>query len=107
MKVTAIVPVYNEEKPVKGVLEALISTSRINEILVINGGSTDNTPIIINKFKAGKKPKITIINLKHPNEKGGAVQTGSRNIKSDVVLLFDADLMGLKKSMLTNCLGRS
>ena len=97
MKITAIVPVYNEEKTVGNVLEVLVSSDKIGKIIVVNGGSTDKTPAIINKFKSSKKSKVAVINLKHPNGKGGAVKAGSRNIKSDIVLLFDADLTGLKK----------
>ena len=97
MKVTAVVPVYNEEKTIKNVLEVLTSSDRINEIIVINGGSTDRTPHIINKFKSNKKLKIRIMNLKHPNGKGDAVRIGTKNIKSEILLFFDADLIGLKK----------
>ena len=91
IKVTAVVPVYNEEKTVGNVLEILASSGKIGEIIVINGGSTDNTPKIIKKFK------IKIINLKHPNGKGDAVRIGTKNIKSEIILFFDADLVGLKK----------
>jgi len=91
MKVTAIVPVYNEEKTVGNVLKVLTSSDKINEIIVVNGGSTDSTSEIINKFK------VKIINLKHPNGKGDAVRIGTKNIKSEILLFFDADLIGLKK----------
>ncbi|MBI3035010.1 glycosyltransferase family 2 protein [Candidatus Woesearchaeota archaeon] len=91
MKVTAVVPVYNEEKTVGNVLKTLTSSDKINEIIVVNGGSTDNTSKIIKKFR------VRIINLKHPSGKGGAVKAASAKIKSDVILTFDADLVGLRK----------
>ena len=90
MKVTAVVPVYNEEKTVKGVLEALTSNSRINNVIVVDGCSTDNTPSIIKKFK------VKIIMLKKTEGKGEAVRIGTKNIKSGIILFFDADLIGLK-----------
>ena len=91
MRVTAVVPVHNEEKTINNVLEVLTSSDRINEVIVINGGSTDGTSKIIKKFK------VKIINLKHPNGKGDAVRIGTKNIKSKILLFFDADLIGLKK----------
>lgn len=91
MKVTAVVPVYNEEKTIENVLKVLTSINRIDDIIVIDGGSTDNTPHIIKKFK------VKIIKLKKPEGKGNAVMVGTKNIKSDIILFFDADLIGLKK----------
>lgn len=97
MKVTAVVPVYNEEKTVGGVLEVLTSNSEIDELLVINGGSTDTTTQIIKKFTNLKKPKVRIINFKtNEGGKGKAVREGTKNLKSDIIMLFDADLIGLK-----------
>ena|SRR3989344_4328333 len=93
MKVTAIVPVYNEEKTLEEVLKTLTSSRRINEIIVIDGGSTDNTPNIIKKFK----PKLELVKLERPNGKGGAVKIGFKKTKADIILLFDADLRGLRE----------
>ncbi len=91
MKVTAVVPVYNEEKTIKNVLEILTSSDRIDNIIVIDGRSTDDTPNIIKKFK------VKIITLKKPKGKGYAVKVGTKNIKSNIILLCDADLIGLRK----------
>lgn len=91
MKVTAVVPVYNEEKTVKSVLEALVSSNKINKLIVVDSGSTDNTPNIIKKFK------VKIVTLKKPKGKGYAIKVGTNNISTEVILFFDADLIGLKK----------
>lgn len=91
MKVTAVVPVYNEEKTIGNVLEVLTASDKIGEIIIVNGGSTDNTSKIIKKFK------VKIINLKHPSGKGDAVKVASAKLKSDIILTFDADLIGLRK----------
>ena len=93
MKVTAIVPVYNEERTLEGVLKTLTSSRKINEIIVIDGGSTDNTPKIIKKFK----PRLELARIDRPMGKGGAVKIGFKKVNSDVVLLFDADLIGLNE----------
>ena len=94
MKVTAVVPVYNEERTIKGVLDVLASSKRINNIIVVDGGSTDNTLSILNKYKI---KKIKIIKLKKPEGKGNAVKIATKKIKSGIILFFDGDLIGLKK----------
>jgi len=94
MKVTAVVPVYNEEKTVKGVLDALLSSKRIGNIIVVDGGSTDKTLSILKKYKT---KKIKIIKFKKPEGKGNAVKTATKKIKSGIILFFDADLIGLTK----------
>ncbi len=91
MKVTAVVPVYNEEKTIRNVLNVLTSSDRINKIIVVDSGSTDKTPNIIKQFK------VKIVTLKKPKGKGYAVRIGTEDIKSDIILFCDADLIGLRK----------
>ena len=91
MKVTAVVPVYNEEKTVGNVLETLTSSKKINNVIVINAGSTDKSINIIKKFK------VKIINLKRPIGKGGTIKKAVKYIKSDIVFMCDADLHGFKE----------
>lgn len=93
MKVTAIVPAYNEEKTVGNVLKVLASSDRIDKITVVDDGSTDNTSKIIKKIQS---KKVKIITLRKNMGKGDAVKMASKHIKSGVVMLFDADLIGLR-----------
>ncbi|MDP3765791.1 MAG: glycosyltransferase family 2 protein [Nanoarchaeota archaeon] len=91
MKVTAIVPVYNEEKTIGNVLKVLTSSNRIDKIVVVDDGGSDNTPKIIRKFK------VKVITLKSNTGKGNAVKIATKDIKSDIILFLDADLYNLKK----------
>lgn len=101
MKVTAIVPVYNEEKTAGNILKTLTQSDKINKIIVINDGSTDSTYKIIKKFTP---KKVKIINLKKNTGKGNAVRIAAKNIKSDVILLFDGDLLNLKEGHIAKLL---
>lgn len=91
MKVTAVMPVYNEEKTVANVLDVLTSSDKVDNIIVVDDGSTDNTPKIIRKFK------VKVITLKKNTGKGNAVKIATNDIKSDIILFLDADLYNLKK----------
>ncbi|MBS3105898.1 glycosyltransferase family 2 protein [Candidatus Woesearchaeota archaeon] len=101
MKVTAVVPVYNEEKTIKGVLEVLSSSKDIDEILVIDDGSTDKTPDIIKRLQANK---MEYIKLKRNIGKDNAIRKCAKNINSEIVMIFDSDLIGFEKHHIENML---
>jgi glycosyltransferase involved in cell wall biosynthesis len=91
--VSAIVPVFDEEKTVRGVVEVLLRSSLIDEVICINDGSTDGSLAILETF-AGR---ISLINLEENHGKGRALATGIREAKGDIVALFDADLANLSE----------
>jgi len=94
MKVSLIMPVYNEERFLKKSLDALIKqTIRPNQIIVVDDGSTDNSLSIIEKYpfqiiRISKKNKQASIN-RYPV----VLSAGSRYLDEDVdyVGLIDAD----------------
>lgn len=98
MKVTAIVPVYNEEKTIGNVLKTLTSSRKIDEVIVVNSGSTDNTKNIIKKFR------VKVIHLNGPIGKGGAVEKAVDYVKSDIVFMCDGDLHGLTEEHIAQIL---
>ena len=93
--VSVIVPAYNEEKKIRHVLKSLVNSSLIDEIIVINDGSSDNTLFMIKQFK-----KISLINLKKNHGKSYAITKGIEKSKGDIVIFIDADLTGLNDSHL-------
>ncbi|KKP52855.1 MAG: Glycosyl transferase [Candidatus Roizmanbacteria bacterium GW2011_GWA2_33_33] len=93
--ISVIVPAYNEEKKIGGVLKSLINSSLVDEIIIINDGSSDNTLSIVRKFK-----KIKLINLKKNHGKSYAIVKGIEKSIGDIVVFIDADLTGLNDSHL-------
>ncbi|NMB91821.1 glycosyltransferase [candidate division WWE3 bacterium] len=89
--VSAIVPVFNEEKTVAGVVEALLKSPLINEVICINDGSTDGTLSVLRKYK----DKIQLINFKDNKGKGYALVEGIKKAKGEIVSFIDADLTNL------------
>ncbi len=92
MKLTIIIPAYNEEAVIRGVLKSVKRQLRQSEfeyeIIVVNDGSTDNT------VAQAKKEKVKIIS--HPINRGlgGALGTGlayAKKIKAKLVVTFDSD----------------
>ncbi|PKM86845.1 MAG: glycosyl transferase family 2 [Firmicutes bacterium HGW-Firmicutes-12] len=91
MTVSVVIPAYNEEKYISGVLAPLQGIEAIREVIVVSDGSTDNT------VSEAKKWNVAIINIEHNIGKGGAMYAGFKAAKEDYILFLDADLIGLKR----------
>ncbi len=94
MRLSVIVPVYNEAPTVSKVLASLIKVKPVAEIIVVNDGSTDETEKEIKKVINSKKPgskKIQYFKKKNGG-KGSAVRLGLAKVSGDYTLIQDADL---------------
>lgn len=98
MKITAIIPAYNEEKTVGDVVSVVCGIPEIAEVVVVNDGSTDNTSRVARE--AGAK----VIDLDTNRGKGGAIVAGIHETDADIILLLDADLIGLTRSHVSDLL---
>jgi glycosyltransferase involved in cell wall biosynthesis len=90
MKLSVIVPVYNENGTVRRILEVIRSVPVEKEILVIDDGSTDGTRETLKSMPG--QPDVRILFHEKNMGKGAAVKTGIREAKGDVVIIQDADL---------------
>lgn len=86
MKVSVVVPAFNEEKYIKRCLESLINQEeKADEIILINNNSIDNTVAIAKKF-----PQVTIVNEKIQGMIP-ARNRGFNEAKYDIIARTDAD----------------
>ena len=97
MKLSVIVPAYNEEKTIWKVLEKLKSVELIGgfqkEIVIVNDCSADNTEIVAKRFIA-ENPALEVSYFRHEYNqgKGAALHTGIRRASGDYIIVQDADL---------------
>ena len=92
MKISIIVPVYNEEKTVAQVLKRLSNTKVENveyEIIAINDGSTDGSKELLEK---NKNYITTLIHNERNSGKGFSVREGLKVATGEYILFQDADL---------------
>jgi len=94
MKISVIIPMYNEEDNVMRTLtsvEDLLIEYGDHEIIVVDDGSFDNTSKLAEEFKSNNS---NIHVLKHPVNMGmgRALRTGFEKAEGDVIITIDADL---------------
>lgn len=90
MRVTVVIPAYNEETRLPRVLEAVRAASLVDEIVVVSDGSVDGTYEV-----ARQSEGVRALQLPQNLGKGGAMYVGARLADTPVLVFLDADLIGL------------
>jgi glycosyltransferase involved in cell wall biosynthesis len=86
---SVIVPVYNEVKTIRQILERINSVDIDKEVIVVDDGSSDGTDKMLRDFKFNN---LKIIHHGSNRGKGAAVLTGLANAVGEFVIIQDADL---------------
>jgi len=90
-KISVIISAYNEEPRIARVLSVVEKHPLIDEVIVIDDGSTDGTSEAAGKFK------VTLIKNQKNMGKTISVKYGLEKSKNEFILFLDADLIGLTK----------
>jgi len=89
MKLSIVIPVYNERGTLDEILKRVGSVSQDKEIIVVDDGSTDGTTEWL-KESAGEG--VQVLFHQKNRGKGAAVRTGFEKVTGDIVIIQDADL---------------
>lgn len=90
IKVAAIVPAYNEEANIGNVLKVLLASPELDEVIVVDDGSTDQTAQISREMGA------KVIRLANNQGKGQAMREGVKATQAEIIVFLDADLIDLQ-----------
>jgi len=92
LKISVLVPAYNEATTIAQVVERVMAVDLEKEIIVIDDGSTDGTWEIVQELAARWPGVIKPLRHRENRGKGAALRTATPHITGDVVITQDADL---------------
>lgn len=90
MKLSVIIPCYNEKKTIKKIIDKIFFQKINLEIILVDDGSDDGTVKVIKNYRKDSRIK-KVFHLKNKG-KGAAIKSASKFISGDIVLIQDADL---------------
>ena len=90
VRVAFIVPAFNEASTIRTVLDRIEALGLDQQVIVVDDGSTDATPVILEAWQM-TRPWATVI--RQPNRgKGAAIRAGLDHVDREIVVIQDADL---------------
>jgi glycosyltransferase involved in cell wall biosynthesis len=95
MKLSIVIPCYNESRTLSAILDRVLAappTSVSREIIVVDDGSSDESASIAERYTRQNPGVVLLIRLPRNQGKGAAVRAGFAQTTGDIVLVQDADL---------------
>ena len=90
MKLSVVIPVYNEKKTLNELILRVDAVSIDKEIIIIDDASTDGTRDLLKKYE--EREGFEVIYQPKNKGKGAALRAGFEIVKGEVIIIQDADL---------------
>jgi glycosyltransferase involved in cell wall biosynthesis len=91
LKLSIVIPVYNEEATLRAIVERVLATPFEKELLLVDDGSRDRSREIMAELQR-EHPQVRCLYHERNRGKGAALSSGFREVQGDVVIIQDADL---------------
>ena len=91
MKVSVIIPVYNEKSTISEIIDRVRAVDLEKEMIVVDDGSTDGTSQQLAEI-ARRFEDVKIISHQKNRGKGAALRTGFAEASGEIIIVQDADL---------------
>lgn len=92
MKLSVIIPVYNERDTVEVVLKRVETAPYEKEIILVDDASTDGTREILSRLARDHRDQVRLLLHQENCGKGAAIRTAIEHVTGDLVIIQDADL---------------
>jgi glycosyltransferase involved in cell wall biosynthesis len=90
MRVSFLIPVYNEESTIFEVLQRVEQLDLDKQVVVVDDGSTDGTAAVLERWREAH-PETIVVTQPHRG-KGAALRAATDRVDGDVAIIQDADL---------------
>jgi glycosyltransferase involved in cell wall biosynthesis len=91
MRVSFIVPAYNEAATITEVLERVTELELDKQLVVVDDGSTDGTAAAVEKWSHGRN-SVVLVTLEENHGKGAAIRAAIPHLDGEIAVIQDADL---------------
>jgi glycosyltransferase involved in cell wall biosynthesis len=90
MKLSVIMPVYNEERTIQEIVKRVMEVPLEKELVIVDDCSRDKTPELLKAYVG--RPEIKVLRHEKNQGKGAAIRTGIQAATGDMIVIQDADL---------------
>ena len=92
MKLSVVIPVYNEKATLEEIIRRIQATQIEKEIIIVDDGSTDGSNKLSENIAKSSNNSIRVIRHETNKGKGAAIINGMEEVKGDLIIIQDADL---------------
>jgi glycosyltransferase involved in cell wall biosynthesis len=93
MKISIVIPVFNEANTILTLLDRVLAVELPDrEIIVVDDGSWDGTGEKLNAFSESERPSVKVVVHEKNKGKGASLRSGFAVAEGDIIIIQDADL---------------
>ena len=88
---SVVIPCYNEVNTVKDLLGRVLAEDIVDEVIIVDDGSTDGTRDVLREMEGGAHDRLTVVYHERNQGKGAALATAFPRSTGEVIIIQDAD----------------